>query len=232
MADDVNVEAIAMRVAAQRASSLGRLREVGKTAVQNAKALAQNRQDNQARLALMESEFAVRTGGSFSFWPTPYDLTRRMVQMAGVEPGMKVLEPSAGTGRIANAIRAAGVEPVCVEIDSMCCDILVLKGYGVEQCDFMEYEKGGFDAIVANPPFKQLQDVYHIRHVYDLLADGGVLVAVMAESAFFRQFKQDAAFRVWFAEHGGESEKLPPDTFKGSGTSVQTRLVRMVKGAV
>jgi len=41
------------------------------------------------------------------FFTTPRELADRMVRMAGLRVGMKVLEPSAGSGNIADAIKAA-----------------------------------------------------------------------------------------------------------------------------
>lgn len=45
------------------------------------------------------------------FFPTPEKTVDRMIEEAGIEKGMDVLEPSAGIGSIADKIRAAGVEP-------------------------------------------------------------------------------------------------------------------------
>lgn len=45
------------------------------------------------------------------FFPTPPQLSARMVAMAAVQAGMRVLEPSAGNGNIAQANLAAGAQP-------------------------------------------------------------------------------------------------------------------------
>ncbi|MFP3608091.1 hypothetical protein SB753_40260, partial [Paraburkholderia sp. SIMBA_053] len=53
----------------------------------------------------------------------------------------------------------------------------------------------------------------HARHAYSLLADGGVLVSIIGESAFFRNDAQAVQFREWLDEVDAEVEKLPQGTF-------------------
>ncbi len=60
-----------------------------------------------------------------------------------------------------------------------------------------------------------------------MLKPGGRLVAIMSEGPFFRW--ADQGFRDWLDEVGGESEQLPPDAFKASGTGVNSRLVTISK---
>lgn len=71
------------------------------------------------------------------FFPTPKETAQRMVAEAGIEPGMKVLEPSAGNGNIAEVIRAAGVNPDVVEQSPRLREILEAKGFNVVERDFM-----------------------------------------------------------------------------------------------
>jgi 16S rRNA G1207 methylase RsmC len=37
--------------------------------------------------------------------------------------------------------------------------------------DFLSLDERSFDKIIANPPFSKSQDVKHILHMYELLAD-------------------------------------------------------------
>lgn len=76
-----------------------------------------------------------------------------------------------------------------------------------------------------NPPFEEGQDILHVRHAYECLAEDGAMVAIMSEGSFFRQDKRAADFRAWLDLVGGSNEELPADAFKESGTSVRTRLV-------
>lgn len=166
------------------------------------------------------------------FFPTPPELAGRMVEMAGVEPGMRVLEPSAGNGNIAEAIRDAGVEPDVAEISSSLREVLEAKGFSVVGQDFMDVD-GEYDAIIMNPPFSDNQDIEHVRHAFDLLKPGGKLVAIMGEGAFFRGGKTENAFREWIDEQGADVEKLPEGTFTDrtllNTTGANARLVVVKK---
>ena len=53
-------------------------------------------------------------------FPTPPDLARRVVELAEIGAGMRVLEPSAGTGALVRAIQQAleGADVVAVEINA------------------------------------------------------------------------------------------------------------------
>ena len=140
------------------------------------------------------------------------------------------MEPSAGAGDIADAIRAQGVTPDVVEVASSLRKILEAKGYNIVGYDFMEYNGGPYDRIVMNPPFENAQEIDHVLHAYQLLAPGGRIVSVMSEGPFFRSDKKSEAFRD-FVDNYGWSEKLPEGSFLKSrnSTGVNTRLVVIEK---
>lgn len=161
-------------------------------------------------------------------FPTPPELAARMVDEAQIEQGHDVLEPSAGTGNIIKAlpcVRPNGTV-TAVEISrdltqhlesladlTFCKDFLTCNG-----------DLGKFDRILMNPPFADGQDIEHVKHAYQFLKDGGRIVAIMGEGAFFRSDRKATEFRAWL-DGVGYSEQLPADTFKASGTGVNTRLV-------
>ncbi|TDN62205.1 hypothetical protein [Paraburkholderia sp. BL10I2N1] len=146
------------------------------------------------------------------YFPTPKSLCARLVEMANLRPGMRVLEPSAGNGNIADALRAAGYEPDVIEISHQLRAVLEAKQYRVIGWDFLEFTDT-VDAIVMNPPFSGGCDIKHVRHAYSLLAEGGRLVAIVGEGAFYRSDAQANAFRDWLDEVGAEVEKLLEGTF-------------------
>lgn len=67
-----------------------------------------------------------------------------------------------------------------------------------------------------------------MTHAFGLLAHGGQLVSVMAESAFFRNEGKCVKFRDLVGDHG-YSEVLPEGAFKESGTMTRARLVYLSK---
>jgi hypothetical protein len=154
------------------------------------------------------------------FFPTPPAVVDRMLQEAGIEPGMDVLEPSAGKGNIADAIKREGVEPVVLEINPTLRDLLELKGYELAGRDFMEYS-GAHDLIIMNPPFEKGQDIDHVRHAYGLLNPGGRIVSIMSDGPFFRSDKKASEFREWI-DSVGWSEKLPTGSFANTNEVAQT----------
>lgn len=171
------------------------------------------------------------------FFPTPTAVAEQMVELAGVVPGMKVLEPSAGNGNIAQALQAAGAEVEVAELSSSLREVLEAKGFTVVAQDFMELTEGAYDAIVMNPPFSNNQDIEHVRHAYTLLKPGGRLVAIVGEGAFFRSGKTEEAFRDWLDDQGADVERLPEGTFTDrklmNTTGANARMVVLEKpGAV
>ena len=63
-----------------------------------------------------EREAPLVVDGRTECFPTPAPLVERMIEAAGLEPGMTVLEPSAGTGAIAGPVHALGCNVDCVEL--------------------------------------------------------------------------------------------------------------------
>jgi protein-L-isoaspartate O-methyltransferase len=170
------------------------------------------------------------------FFPTPPPVIDRMVAAAELKPGQRVLEPSAGKGDIADAIREAEPEArlEVVEPAYSLRQILELKGFSLVGDDFMTFTGGPYDRIIMNPPFESGADIDHVRHAFDLLAPGGRLVAIMSEGPFFRSDRKAEAFRQWLESVDGHSEKLPDGSFAGKDafrqTGVATRLVTIEKG--
>jgi ParB/RepB/Spo0J family partition protein len=178
---------------------------------------------------------------TLQFFETPAVLARRMVDLAQLAPGNTALEPSAGLGRIVRELLAARAEVCAVEIDPTNATALreIARGappggeggLQVHQSAFEDWRTacpsagGLYDAVVMNPPFANNLDMEHIRAAWSHLAPGGRLVAVCSEGPFFRQDAAAAAFRQWLDAIDATTEKLPPETFRESGTGVATRLI-------
>ena len=168
-------------------------------------------------------------------FPTPSDLAERMVDLAGLCEGDRILEPSAGTGRIVQALRDTGksMHIVAVEVNQQLSNLLhanfqakptpEVQEVEVITGDFLAFDKlGRYDAIVMNPPFENGADIKHITHALTMLKPGGKLVAVCANGP-----RQNAILRPLVEARGGEWEDLPADTFKAEGTGVRTALLVM-----
>lgn len=171
-------------------------------------------------------------------FPTPIDIAQRVVELADIKPGHRVLEPSAGTGRLLDPMFNADAtgalfDPdnsrpvgllVAVEINPQLAKLLRTQYAcaSVINQDFLTCngDLGTFDRVVMNPPFKDGSDIRHINHAYMMLKPGGRLVAVCAAGP--RQYKA-------FHDIATEWIDLPADSFKDEGTSVNTAIIVLEK---
>lgn len=163
----------------------------------------------------------------FQFYPTPPELAMYLVELADIEYGDLVLEPSAGDGSILKAIwnRNGICKVTAIEINeshrSKCeplCDELYIQ-------NFLTFIYPWWDKIIMNPPFFHSQDVAHILHAYSLLSEWGTLVAIASSSINTRQGSLYDDLR----ELNPEIIELPEGSFKESGTMVNTIIIKIRK---
>lgn len=179
---------------------------------------------------------AVTTDADLGHFPTPPSLARELVQIADVRPGHSALEPSAGGGRIIDALLAAGATVTAVERDPHRRRQIAARPGSVvvlETDDFMLHDPGldraRFDRVVMNPPFARVgagDHLDHIRHAHRMLRPGGVLVSVLPSSLTFRRDRRYAEAREFYRSNG-TIRPLPDGSFRESGTGVATVVVRL-----
>ncbi|MBK0127397.1 class I SAM-dependent methyltransferase [Pantoea sp. S61] len=144
--------------------------------------------DLKARIAQMQQKLsqghAVQAvHADTQLFVTRDDVCQKMVALAGIQAGDRVLEPSAGTGSILRAIQSAapGICCDCVELNAALAAQLQANFPAVTvTCgDFLSYEPGRlYQRIIMNPPFRQGTDLKHISRALSLLSPGGRLVAI------------------------------------------------------
>lgn len=164
----------------------------------------------------------------FAFYPTPESAALRMVELAEIEPGMDVLEPSAGDGAIIRAIPFGSIYPV--EFNKYRCQKIHAEfGIAPFEADFLKWRPDTeFDRVLMNPPFNDRAEAYHIVKAFSHLKPGGILVAILPEGWFTRDDQKSTVLRSFLTEHEYKpSEKLPPGTF--SRTKIATRIVTLRK---
>jgi len=191
-----------------------------------------------AAKALAESApQSVEVVGAVDLFPTPPELAARVAELAELQPGQRVLEPSAGTGALIAPALDAGAAVQAVEQCSSLVDHLRERFArerfidpactGAERgrlsvfcADFLAInpmQLGQFDAVLMNPPFGQAADIRHIQHARRFLKPGGRLVAICAAGP-----RQAEALRGQ-AEHW---EELPAGTFAGTNVRAVLLLIR------
>lgn len=167
----------------------------------------------------------------FGCFDTPPELANAIAVLSEIEPGMRVLEPSAGTGNLVRPLLALGAVVDCVELlpDRVATLRTILSDPRfVKQADFMTVLPNvdfRYDRVIMNPPFAKRADLAHVRHALGFLSPKGQLVAVMSAGVTFRQDNATVAFRELVAARGGTIEPLAPDAFKAAGTSVNAVIV-------
>ncbi len=166
-------------------------------------------------------------------FPTPPEIAARMVEVAGLMAGCRILEPSAGTGNIIRAIinNATGFDTcriVAVEINpSLVGRLKEMRNkflyanesnFEIHLADFLTCNGslGFFDRILLNPPYHNATDIRHILHAQSMLKLEGRLVALCANGPRQQEALRDDA-DLW--------EILPEGSFKQQGTNVNVALV-------
>lgn len=170
----------------------------------------------------------VRAVSAPHLFATPSDLAARMVELADIREGHRVLEPSAGTGALLREIPSAA-DVVAVEVNH---DLgRALRSFGLARAvicmDFMDMtvsDADRFYRVIMNPPFDNGADIRHIQHALTMLRPGGVLVAICADGP-----RQQRKLKPLAEESGGFYEPLPSGTFKDAGTMVNTALLLINK---
>lgn len=174
-----------------------------------------------------ENGTAPRAVSAFNLFQTPPALAARLVALLDLRPGARVLEPSAGLGRILDALKPLQcAEVVAVEMAAACAGELFRQdrpGVTIRQRDFLACspdELGMFDAVAMNPPFHMRDDVRHIEHAIQFLKPGGTLAALCMDTEHrCRAFQHQAA--TW--------EQIPAGAFSREGTKVPTVLLTIKK---
>ncbi|MFD7995580.1 hypothetical protein [Streptomyces mexicanus] len=161
------------------------------------------------------------------YFPTPSAVVQRVIELAGVQAGMEVLEPSAGSGAIASAVTERGAVVDCIERDPGYAAVLTDTGVArsVRVGDFLTVApRPVYDRVVMNPPFTRGTDILHVEHALRFLKPDGLLVSVMSW-AVTEASRKTGKFRALVEARGGTVEAVPAGAFAESGTDVPTVIV-------
>ena len=208
---------------AARPSQLTGRSRLGALSAQLAGTAAEMEHERQKIARLKDS--AALVVSSFNLFPTPEPIADMMADL--FDSFGHTLEPSAGTGRLYQAVRRldATCEMNLIDISPECCRVLRdirdsmddSINTSIEQADFLNLPvRDLFDSIIMNPPFKNGIDVRHVKHAMTMLKPGGRLVSLVANGP--RQ-------RAGLEQIADEWIDLPAGSFKGEGTNVDVALI-------
>ncbi len=163
----------------------------------------------------------------FQFFETPEVLADKLVDYANIQNNDLILEPSAGRGAIIKAINKEMPDKIidCYELMKLNHSFLEkIKTANLIGNDFLKFNLSNkYDKIIANPPFRNNQDIDHIRKMYDCLKEGGRLVTLASKHWMTSQNRKETEFREWIEEHSHKGIfELNDEEFKDSGTKIST----------
>ena len=186
----------------------------------------------------------VTAAKNLGWFETPASVAEQVVEHAKVttysnEGTLQILEPSAGEGALIKRVLTTKNVRRCkfhaIEVHPERARKLRSLGVvsAVAQENFLEVSPIGmprFDRVVMNPPFDRGQDIDHVLHALDFLAQDGILVAVMSASAEFSTTKKAEELRSQMERRKGYFVDLPEGSFKDAGTMVNTVLCVIGRG--
>lgn len=176
----------------------------------------------------------------WSYFPTPPAVLRYLLNQANMQDHLRVLEPSAGKGAIAQKIYELWDCHIdCIEKCRDFNELLRLKGFNVIGEDFMQLTPASiYDRVIANPPFDR--QMTHIPRMYQWLKPGGLLVSV-ANACFLEpdkaRFKDPAhadrytragiyhRFFQWLDTSNARITRLPKGSFSNASRTTQVETV-------
>jgi phospholipid N-methyltransferase len=193
----------------------------------------ENREERVVRLTAEAASLEIP-----SYFPTPVCIADRLVSMSCIQPDNRVLEPSAGTGNLVDAILKVShhARVFYCELNCFLLEVLHEKYEGLSNvhfagrdvCELDGTRVERFDRIIMNPPFESGEDARHIMHAYcALLEKGGILTSLVSAGIFSRRDKEAEAFREFLREQRAVIVDLPAGSFKSSGTAVETKIIQL-----
>lgn len=166
---------------------------------------------------------------SADFYYTPQLVALEMLSLIPepINAQFTVLEPSAGQGHIADAIKGAfaNAKIHCVELNPNHCERLRQKGYKPNESNFLDIKPANktVDYVIMNPPFSE--EIEHIKHALKFVKNDGMLVSIASSTILSKNTKKNKDFRTWFERNNGYEYDLPPNSFKESGTGVSAKIL-------
>ncbi len=187
----------------------------------------------------------------FQQFSTPAPYAALAAWVAGVRPGDRVLEPSAGTGALCTFALAAGASVHANELSECRARLLsvLLREAGQDPAETLTRENADHldailparvraDVVLLNPPFSQTAGrlgrrrvatvgTDHVLQALRRLDAGGRLVAILGASAQ----RSKPAYRAFFETVDADPFRLRADVevggsvYRPNGTSVRTRLL-------
>jgi hypothetical protein len=171
------------------------------------------------------------------FYPTPIKLIHRMLSKIDFKYIRSVLEPSAGKGDIAEAIKkqfeytrnyrhSNNFDIDTIEIDTNLTHILKGKNFRVVHDDFLNYNSfKKYEAIIMNPPFSTGEK--HLIKAIEMQQKGGKIVCLLNSETLKNPFSNSRKELIQLLEKYNAEVEYIDNAFVDAErkTNVQTALI-------
>ncbi len=148
----------------------------------------------------------------------------------------KLLEPSAGEGHLLEPDDydfQYAFDSTAIELNNEKCEALKEKQYphlNVIHGDFLNLIiEDKFDVVIAAPPFNNNVDLEHIKKMYSLLSNNGIIVSLTTPYWMTNNEPHQVEFRNWLKDKTHSIEMLPDMTFVEKGKTVPTAIITIYK---
>lgn len=154
------------------------------------------------------------------------------MQVADIQDGHKVLEPSAGVGLLAEGIlrHNSNIELDCIELNSQCKKELREKGLNTVWSDFLTFKpKFFYDRVIGAPNFRDNIDCAHVMKMYDCVKPSGKVVSIMSPEWMTGSSELQIKFRKWLENKSYTITMLPDNSYMEDGVTVPTIIINLEK---
>jgi hypothetical protein len=171
----------------------------------------------------MNTEKTIRT--------TRIMVAEQMFELCDIKPNMDILEPSAGSGNLADCIfNRYDIKSDCIELNKELRNDLISKGYHVVGEDFLKFNTGKrYDYIIACPTYKDNIDVVHIMHMYNFLKDGGCIVSLTSPFWTIKNNENQVKFRQWLEDKNYSLKMLKDNSFVEDFKTQPSMIIKIKK---
>lgn len=169
------------------------------------------------------------------YYPTPIPVVEEMITLSKLTKDSVILEPSAGDGRIVQAVNKQRLKNkvYAVETSKTLAHNLVDLTDKVYNGKFETFyamnrfnkAKLGITNVIMNPPFSRQRDAVHIQMAFDLLQPGGRLVAIASENSLYYDTEVTREFKKFLRKNNAVIKPLEDNTFKHSKTTIDTVMI-------
>lgn len=186
-------------------------------------AKAEEMDEMRERFDAMRNAEPTKAISSFNLFQSPVEVAAivadKFQSLVGISSGKRFCEPSAGLGRLVDAV-GRDCDWVVVDVSNECCEHLYGIGLHPINEDFLACDAdrlgGLFDGIIMNPPFKLGTDIKHICHAMSLVKPGCPVVSLC-----YNGTKQNKRLKplvdTW--------QVLPEGSFRSEGTNASVAMV-------